>query len=407
MKDRFFYDIYFQSPELTGGTAEFIFRLNFFFTKLRQKETSLQFIYKEEFTGVYFNHKELGAIFGKNNFKRVIDELVTSNLIQKATLTNQRRSKIYVFKPHSREAIQHRSEIPVFMPKVLNAVNSYYTHKAQELSETGRMQLANLRLTSIDITHGDFMQHVIEHYPCYSQIKSDSGLTPNSQAEYIQAHQYLWNRIADFNSSRGKALFDFVSEDRFGNRFHSIITQIPKFIKTTGAIKLHKQDTIELDLHQSQPCILAHLLEEYDSSNDFSRKFKQEPDIYEYMKERFSLSSRDGAKKMMFTMMFGKPHGKIQQEFSMMFPKAARVIKQIKTTKLIENPSSKIYSNMAYKLQRYESEMFREVWSALNAEKIRFLSVHDSVIVQERHEEQARLIMETVLSHYLTNFKIN
>lgn len=407
MKDKFFYDIYFQSAaDQSKSEQEFIFRLNFFFTKLRQKETALQFIHKEDFTGVYFSKQELSAIFGQKNYITTLEELVTQHLIEKATLSNQRRSNLHVFKPHTRQAIQTRAVVPSYMPKVLNAVNSYYTYKSKELSETGKMQLSNLRLTRIDISYTDFMQSVIHHFPIYVQLKSDAGLQPNTIQEYTQAHQYLWNRIVDFNTTRGKALFDFVSEDNFGNRFHSIITQLPKFIKSQGVIKLHKEDTIELDLHQSQPCILAHLLEEYDSSNDFTKKFRSEPDIYDFMWDRFSLSSRDGAKKMMFTMLFGKPHGKTQDEFRLMFPKAARIIKQIKTTRIPENPSKKLHSNMAFKLQRYESEMFREVWSALNTEKIRFLSVHDSVIVQQRNEARARLIMETVLSHYLTTFKI-
>jgi len=408
MKDKYYYDMYFKEP--TGSSRadqEFTFRLNFFFTKLRQKETALQFIFKDDFYGVYFSHTELEAIFGNKNYIPVIQQLTSDQLIEKATLSNSSRSNLYIFKPHTREPLQYRAEVPLYLPKAFNAVNQYYTGKAKQLSETGKMQFQNLRLTSIDISHTDFTQAVADHYLTYNQLKTESGFTPNTLKEYHIAHQHLWNRLVDFNTSRGKALYDFVSEDRFGNRFHSIITQLPKFIKSKGVIKLHKEDTVELDLHQSQPCILAHILQDIDSSNDFSKTFHAEPDIYEYMMNRFSLSSRDAAKKMMFTMLFGKPHGKQQEEFRLMFPKAASIIKQIKTTKINENPSSKLHSNMAFKLQRYESKMFREVWKALHADRIRFLSVHDSVLVQKQHTEHARDIMSTVLSHHLTTFEIN
>ena len=70
------------------------------------------------------------------------------------------------------------------------------------------------------------------------------------------------------------------------------------------------------------------------------------------------------------------------------------------------NPSKKRYSNLARLLQLSESEMFRKVWMALRKERIRFVSVHDSVIVESRNHSRAYQIMERVLSNYLDFFKI-
>jgi len=105
-------------------------------------------------------------------------------------------------------------------------------------------------------------------------------------------------------------------------------------------------------------------------------------------------------------MLFGKPFGEAHETFAEMFPEAADIIKKIKLRRESDNPSKKKHSNLAWMLQRIESTMFREIWMELSRQKIRFVSVHDSVIVEEHNHDRTHEIMVTVLDRHLERFNI-
>lgn len=406
MADRYYYDKFAEVDNTFFNEPQFIIRVNFFLTKFLQKQRNLQYVYQDGFWGVYFSKKELRDVFGQKHYQKAIKRLEHVGFVERIKKLGKYNNKLFVFKELLLKPSETRVEIPIYFRRIVSSVDRYYTHRIKHLSESGKAQVANLRFTKIEISYGDFMKAVSDHYPEYVKEKEFEGKTPNTYERYIQVHQLLWNRIVEFNAAKGKAIYDFVSEDAFGNRFHSIITQLPRYIKELGVIKINNGTTVELDLHQSQPTILAHTLEEIQPGNDFSERIAEVDDIYVHMMEELNLNSRGEAKKVMFQMLFGRPFGKRFERFSEIFPEASTIMKSIKMRYDPTNPSKKRYSNLARLLQLSESEMFRKVWMALRKERIRFVSVHDSVIVESRNHSRAYQIMERVLSNYLDFFKI-
>ena len=153
---------------------------------------------------------------------------------------------------------------------------------------------------------------------------------------------------------------------------------------------------MHLDLHQSQPSLLGHVLWSKIGDNSFSRELRECHDIYEIIKDRLGLPDRGAAKQQMFRMMFGFPKDKASKLFLEMYPDAGKWINQLKFTQMPENPSQKKHSNLAYLLQRLESKIFREIWQILDKEDIIFLTVHDEVIVKEEASMTTRMIMYDV-----------
>jgi hypothetical protein len=79
----------------------------------------------------------------------------------------------------------------------------------------------------------------------------------------------------------------------------------------------------------------------------------------------------------------------------------------MKYERIQSNPSNKTYSNLCHLLQRKESYIFGKVWEALLKEKIKFIPIHDSIIVRKDDAAKAELVMTSVLRKHLNNPKIN
>ena len=172
-------------------------------------------------------------------------------------------------------------------------------------------------------------------------------------------------------------------------------------------VRILGEKTVEIDLAQSQPEILGKLLVRQLGNNTFSSTVMHE-DIYNYLEHHLNLKSRDKAKDVFYKMIFGKPYTYYESELFKLFPDIAEWVLKQKTTKNPNNPSKKVYSNVAYMLQRQESEIFRELWGKLNKQRIKFVPVHDSVIVREKdYLKTLRIFTNTMskLLHY--NISVN
>jgi hypothetical protein len=160
------------------------------------------------------------------------------------------------------------------------------------------------------------------------------------------------------------------------------------------------ENTVEIDLAQSQPTILAQLLQDRIGDNDFSRFIFNGEYLYTFLGN----GNKEKGRAVFNHSVFGK---RIDRKFSKMFPTAAKEIQHLKYTRQENNPSNKHYSNLCFLLQRKETSIFEKVWEALLKEQIPFIPVHDSVVVQNHHYTKTHQVMSSVLSKHLSNYYIN
>ena len=197
----------------------------------------------------------------------------------------------------------------------------------------------------------------------------------------------------------------FFTVDDFAYRIH---TPVSNFHRTHRPnLLIYGHSTASIDIVQSQPTILAKILFNAISENDFSNWINEGKDVYLMLQEKANIPTRDEAKKALFEILFSKPSNKLAQ----MFGDANWInwINEIKKTPNPENPhfKQKPHSNLAFLLQRTESKMMRKVWDKLVGANIPFLSIHDEIRVISSKINEAEAIVNEVLSNELKTFKIS
>lgn len=201
----------------------------------------------------------------------------------------------------------------------------------------------------------------------------------------------------------------FARYDGFGHRFHTPVTSTPR--DTRPSLMLYGEPTASIDIVQSQPTILAHLLQTAIGDNEFSGWIGQGVDVYTMLQASAGLATRDEAKTAFFEIAFGKPSDKLAKTYG--DAGWVRWINDIKRTPLEANPNAKYnrdgtpshHNNLAMLLQRTESRIMYKAWQALAKAGIPFLTVHDEVIVQARHSGRAQAVINAVLNADLPHAK--
>jgi len=328
---------------------------------------------------VYLSKEDKQKFLGNPTYRKRLPHLIREGAIQEINIKEN---------PHNYNQYL-KGYIPTEMPYELvkgeavyaeRYMNDYYqslTYQAQHVLETLKnsyvtvndSQLINALLSSQERHHNEDRNYLIKNFKIYK------------------------TSIEDFN----KNIFLNITEDGFGNRVHSFVTTIPKEIRS-NYLTINGEKTVELDLHQSQMVILGNIIENYYGRNSFSDIVRNE-DVYVYFGKINNNTDRDKAKELMFKAVFDRNSSKESQMFKKAFPDAYGFVEQIKKTEMGNNPSWKKYSNMAFMLQREESGIFRLVWDEMIKNSIPFLTVHDSVIVPQKHLDQTRSIMKQILGN--------
>jgi hypothetical protein len=156
-----------------------------------------------------------------------------------------------------------------------------------------------------------------------------------------------------------------------------------------------------------QPVLLGAILKKNVGKNEFSEWIDEGKDIYIMLQKKMNLSTRDEAKKKFFEILFAHSNN----ELSRMFGNTNWItwINEFKSKPFEPNPHTleKNHSNLAWLLQTYEVKLMKEVWHQLLNHGIKFLSVHDEVIVKQKDHQKALGIFQDVLSKELTFFKLS
>jgi len=242
--------------------------------------------------------------------------------------------------------------------------------------------------------------------------------------------------------------FTWFTKDSFGHRLHHPITTMPKEYRKHLRFKENLDEPLViLDIKNSQPyfssvivnkdLINAHLPEfkpmlehiaQFEKKPDFLlyRKLCVEGRLYEFLMEGMGGKPKDAQashkvrgqiKELFFasvlfsrTRVFGEK-SRFRESFRLAFPSVHKMFQEIKRLnetilpdlKSIIRPTGKKFkyekSNNAYKLvaclmQRAESAiLFHVISPRLLAAGIRYVTVHDSIILLPEHVEQALQII--------------
>jgi hypothetical protein len=378
-------------------------RVGAFIDRFQRKQTAYEHTYGEQFTGVYFDREELRLLLGRHTYVSTLTALEDFGF-SVTNETSKYGKRLFFFKPLEYEFKGKR--VPVkgsWLKKNLGNLNKL---KKKRLSSEARLVYNNLKHLEYTCTEDEFKEAIEKHYPTYVEEKTAIGKPALRKQEYVMENMGFYGLIERFGYASGTERVDYIWEDSFGGRVHSILSCTPNSIKEGGYIRLKGQPVVRFDLHQSQPTILAKTLEECIGKNDFSETFDSVPDIYEHMQSALGLSTRAAAKETVFRLLYGKPDHSGQKKFNSFFPQAGSYISELKKMRIADNPSRKIHSNLCWMMQRKETEMFRAIWRRLNEYEIVFIPVHDEIIAPGEQEGAVYYIMHDELEKHLKKFRI-
>lgn len=195
----------------------------------------------------------------------------------------------------------------------------------------------------------------------------------------------------------------FFQIDLFSGRVHTPVSNFKRIYRPN--ILLDGEPTGSIDVVTMQPVLLGWILRGVIGSNQYSDWIDSGRDIYESIRDKANLKTRDEGKDRFFEIAFSKS----DKRLAAMFGNADWItwINDLKSKQMPANPHTmeKQHSNLAFLLQKAEVKIMREVWQGLHDAGIVFLSVHDEVIVKEKDIPQAEQIFANVLGKHLIFYR--
>lgn len=197
----------------------------------------------------------------------------------------------------------------------------------------------------------------------------------------------------------------FFKVDDFCGRVH---TPISNFHRTHRPyLLLEGEVTASIDVATMQPLLLGKILTKSVGNNDYSNWINEGRDIYNELKNKAGLKTRDEAKKKFFEILFSKPNDTLKKLFG-----GTKWINWINEYKQADEPANphnkdKQHSNLAWLLQNTEVKIMYRIWAELVRTSIVFLSVHDEVIVKRKDALLVEDIFKRELANEFEYFRLN
>ncbi|MDX9846658.1 MAG: hypothetical protein RBT74_06735 [Tenuifilaceae bacterium] len=233
--------------------------------------------------------------------------------------------------------------------------------------------------------HSVMMQHLLQ-----VELPDDSETSIYFKSFQLLKHDFL--RL-------------FFTVDQFCGRVHTPLTNLHRPLRKH--LVFYGCPVASLDVAQMQPTILGKILLENIGANEFSGWISSGLDVYDMITAKANLETRDQGKKRFFEILFSKPNDSLTKMFGA--SDWITWINEIKSQALEVNPHSaeKPHSNLAYLLQSTEVKIMQKVWTKLSAASIPFISIHDEIITQKHHIQQAGEIFNSILKTEFTHYRLN
>jgi len=275
---------------------------------------------------------------------------------------------------------------------IIECDNSYSTETHK--SKGYRLHYSIINSSYVHIKCSDKFRKKIEHYEAQFNNKKlednhkliFSNIKDNFTFDYEEAKIYLDSlnlpkaKYDYYNMQigmvRDKDFYFGCSNNNVWRIYHNYIN----LKKTLRQFIQHKsgEQIVEVDIANAQPFFLGTILTEYLDASDIKHYFKlvSTGRFYQFMSEKFDYNI-EYIKENMQRLLFynGKYSVPLMDEFEKEFPTVWNAMQEIKKKK---------YNDMAIFLQRQEADlMVNNVLPELLKERIDFIPIHDSVIVQE------------------------
>jgi hypothetical protein len=226
-------------------------------------------------------------------------------------------------------------------------------------------------------------------------ILNDVTITPNTQTtEYFKA--FLDNK---------NLLRLFFNVDVFSGRVHTPVTSLKTEFRKN--LLIDNKETTSIDVVTMQPLLLGKILNERIGINEYSNWINEGQDIYIKLQEKANISTREEAKTRFFEILFSKTNNHLTELFGN--SNWIAWVNDFKSKPFEPNPHTfeKNHSNLAWLLQNKEVEIMQKVWTKLLEKGIKFLSVHDEIIIQTQLYEEAKKVFTSVMDESFQNYKLS
>lgn len=199
----------------------------------------------------------------------------------------------------------------------------------------------------------------------------------------------------------------FYHFDDYG-RMHTNFTILRSFIRK-NCLMIDGEPTHEIDIKNSQPLFLTKLIKDSESrwidSDEFElfQYLTQNGLYYQYVMDCTGTNDKKLVKEWTYRVLFGRnaSNSKADKVFASLFPTIHVFIKLYK--KEVGN-----YRLLSHNLQKAESNLiFNKIVRSVmdRIPSVRMVTVHDSIIVQQRYRDAVESIFEEVISKELGIYK--
>lgn len=236
------------------------------------------------------------------------------------------------------------------------------------------------------------------------------------------------NAIRQFRISQLYTISTLISKDFYAarnktnNRLDHNLTNL-KSTLLKGYVKLDGEHLVDVDLSNSQPCLLAYLISSWDKVQmyfpDLVKKYKI-PDIdsaatdlalfleksgdgklYDFLAEKLGWD-RDLAKLIFIKIMFSKPkwNSRYKKQIRAVFPTIINFMDDFK----VQNGKP---NQLAIFLQKLEAKIFIDnIYNPIRKEGYVIFSKHDSILCKESQRDEIKLKMEEILDGFGLQFRL-
>lgn len=190
----------------------------------------------------------------------------------------------------------------------------------------------------------------------------------------------------------------FYHFDSYG-RMHTNFTILKSFIRK-NCLLIDGEETMELDIKNSQPLFLTKLMVEeglVDIDLDEFELFKQltiEGKFYQYLIDNSEVKDKSQMKETVYKVLFGKNYkNKSDLLFKRLFPTIHNFIRIYKS-------KNKDYKILSHRLQRAESNLvFNQIIKEIMylCPEVKVLTVHDSILFQRKYKSEVEAIFYRIL----------
>lgn len=309
---------------------------------------------------------------------------------------------IYKFNPDILSSPTKNIEIN--HPRVLNSNYSYLFDSYSNLKQEHKNIInSNINKIYLHVSEEDYNKKYFniklnEHIngPIITKYSKNSDKFPTREEyinSFIKSSDALKLKIENINSENRYLRFLECFEDSYGHRFFHPFISIPKSLRWD--FTMNKANPLvplfECDMVAAQPTMTAIQM---DNEGYYDEKFFKdinslEPDYYEALSTNFDNCSRDEAKVYNMKFLFDNVTSKTFEKLLEVYPETCKYlsIKKNRNADEIEDDIGELPQRFHYRssncmdMQRMESKWANALWCDLYRRKIRFIPIHDSVII--------------------------